>query len=54
MDNIAIKYHDDLLKACIAAKNALRSYQYGNSEPDLACEIADRLETLQEDIAKAK
>jgi hypothetical protein len=31
----------DLLKACIAAQNALRSYQYGNSSPDLAKEVAD-------------
>jgi len=29
----------------MAAMHALRSYQYGNSSPDLAAEIADALQT---------
>ncbi len=34
----------DLLEACKAAMLALRSYQYGNSAPDLAENIADNCE----------
>ena len=41
----------DLLKACEASLNALRSYQYGNSSPDLAEEIANYLTAV---IGKAK
>lgn len=44
-------FHDDLLrsssgltKAAAAAVHALRSYQYGNSSPELAEEVADALE----------
>lgn len=40
---------DELLAACDAAYNALRSYQHGNTAPELAQEIADH---LQEVIAK--
>jgi len=36
--------HTDLLRAAVAAVHALRSYQYGNSAPDLAEEIADALD----------
>lgn len=41
----------DLLKACTAAMNALRSYQYSNASPELAEEIAD---SVEEAIAKAR
>lgn len=41
----------DLLRMCEAASKALRSYQYGNSAPALAEEIAD---TVDAAIAKAK
>jgi hypothetical protein len=41
----------ELLKACKAAENALRSYQYGNGSPDLAEEIADYISAA---IARAK
>ena len=41
----------DLLKACEGAMNALRSYQYGNSSPDLAKDVSDYLQAI---IAKAK
>ena len=40
----------DLLAVCQAARQALRSYQYGNGSPDLAVEIADACEAA---IAKA-
>ena len=35
----------ELLKASIEALDALRSYQHGNSSPDLAEEVANHLET---------
>ena len=41
----------DLLAACEAAYHALRSYQYGNSAPELAAEVADDLAVA---IAKAR
>ena len=34
----------DLIKAATAALEALRSYQYGNSSPELAEEVANALE----------
>ena len=37
---------DTLLQAAEAAFHALRSYQYGNASPDLAEEIADRLDLV--------
>lgn len=36
--------YGELVKAAIAAVHALRSYQHGNSAPDLAEEIADALQ----------
>jgi hypothetical protein len=42
------KHQADLVKAAIAAVHALRSYQYGNSSPELAEEIADALEAAIE------
>jgi hypothetical protein len=36
----------ELLEACKVGANALRSYQYGNGSPDLAQEIAEKLEAL--------
>lgn len=41
----------DLLKGCRSAVSALRSYQHGNSAPDLAKEVADAVEAA---IAKAE
>ena len=35
----------ELIKVATAALEALRSYQYGNSSPELAKEIADALES---------
>jgi len=35
----------ELVTAGLAARHALRSYQFGNSSPELACEIADELDT---------
>lgn len=43
----------ELLKGCQAALGALRSYQYGNSSPDLAEEIADYLQVVLEEIGEA-
>jgi hypothetical protein len=34
----------ELITAAMGAVHALRSYQYGNSAPDLAAEIADALQ----------
>ena len=36
---------NELIKVATAALEALRSYQYGNSSPELAEEIADALES---------
>ena len=36
----------ELLEACKTALKALRSYQYGNSSPDLAEEVADAIEEV--------
>ena len=36
---------NELIKVATAALKALRSYQYGNSSPELAKEIADALES---------
>ena len=35
----------ELIKVATAALEALRSYQYGNSSPELAKEVADALES---------
>ncbi len=35
----------ELITAAIAARHALRSYQYGNASTELAAEIADSLDT---------
>ena len=43
--------HDALLEACKASFHALKSYEYGNSSPHLAKEIAKELVTV---IAKAE
>lgn len=37
--------HYDLVAACEAAVHALRSYQYGNGSPDLAEEIANKIQS---------
>ena len=36
----------DLLKMCAIAFSALKSYQYGNSSPELAEEVAAEIEVL--------
>ena len=33
----------DLLEACHAAYNALKSYEYGNGSPELANSVADNV-----------
>lgn len=38
--------YEELIRVSKAAVNALRSYQYGNSAPALAEEIADALEKI--------
>jgi|ERR1044072_3538970 hypothetical protein len=47
----AVNAYDELLAACRAAYDALRSYQHGNASPDLAKEVADKLSGV---IAKAE
>ena len=39
-----VNTHAKLVKGCEAAKNALRSYEHGNSDPTLAKEVAGFLE----------
>ncbi|MGY4295336.1 hypothetical protein ACVWXN_003431 [Bradyrhizobium sp. i1.4.4] len=41
-----VNAHEQITKTLTAAMHALRSYQFGNSAPDLAQGIADDLETL--------
>lgn len=40
---------DPILNLLFAAKDALRSYQYGNFSPDLAKEVADKIEEFASD-----
>lgn len=47
----ALTTHAELLCVCEAAEHALRSYEHGNSAPDLAREVADHLHAT---IAKAR
>lgn len=39
-------FRKDQLRLLESAREALRSYQYGNSSPDLAKEVADEIEKL--------
>lgn len=41
-------FRKEQVKILESAKDALRSYQYGNSSPDLAKEIADSIESFIE------
>jgi len=48
-----VNSHQQVLKALTAAALALRSYQYGNSAPDLAEEIAVYCETVSRQAGAA-
>ena len=48
-----VNAHADVVKTLHAAMHALRSYQYGNSAPDLAPGIADDLEALIKQAGEA-
>jgi hypothetical protein len=37
---------DTLLRACVSASHALRSFQHGNSSTDFAKDAADYLDTI--------
>lgn len=41
-----VNAHDQVVRTLSAAMHALRSYEYGNSAPDLARGIADDLQAL--------
>jgi hypothetical protein len=46
-----VNNHAAVVEALTAAVHALRSYEYGNSAPDLARSIADHCEQLKKGIA---
>lgn len=48
-----VNAHDQIVKTLTAAMHALRSYQFGNSAPDLAQGIADDLEVLIKQTGEA-
>lgn len=48
-----VNAHADVVKTLHAAMYALRSYQFGNSAPDLAQGIADDLEALIKQTGEA-
>ncbi len=39
-----------LLKTCIVAKHALRSYEHGNISITIAVEVADRIDSVIEEF----
>lgn len=43
----AFRNYIEMQRLLSAAKHALRSYQNGNSAPDLAKEVADEIESFQ-------
>ena len=48
------KERESLLELCLTAFHVLRSYQYGNVAPDLAEEIADKIESVLKDAGKLR
>jgi len=48
-----VNARDDVVKALTAAANALRSYEYGNSAPDLAHDIAAHCEAVSKQMGAA-
>ncbi|WKA31627.1 hypothetical protein [Bradyrhizobium roseum] len=48
-----VNAHDQVVETLKAAMHALRSYQFGNSAPDLAQGIADDLEALIKQAGEA-
>jgi hypothetical protein len=48
-----VNNHELVLKTLEAAMHALRSYEYGNSAPDLARSVADDCETLSKQVGAA-
>lgn len=48
-----VNAHEQIERTLTAALHALRSYQFGNSAPDLARGIADDLETLIKQTGEA-
>ncbi|MBR0855514.1 hypothetical protein [Bradyrhizobium liaoningense] len=48
-----VNAHAQIEKTLTAAMHALRSYEFGNSAPDLAHGIADELETLIKQTGEA-
>jgi hypothetical protein len=45
-DEKELQGNNELLELLETAKNALRSYQYHNASPDLAKEVADKIESV--------
>lgn len=40
----------ELLKTCIVARHALRSYEHGNTSIAIAVEVADRIDSVIEEF----
>ncbi len=51
---VACQSHEALAGITRAAMQALRSYQHGNTSPDLAKEIADACDAALEKVAEAR
>jgi len=50
---LLVNNRDLIVKTLLAAAHALRSYQFGNSAPDLAQSIADNCETVRGQLGAA-
>lgn len=48
-----VNARQDVITALTAAANALRSYEYGNSAPDLAHDIAEHCEAVYKRMGQA-
>jgi hypothetical protein len=48
-----VNARDDVIKALTAAAHALRSYEYGNSAPDLAHDIAAHCDAVSKKMGAA-
>lgn len=48
-----VNARDDVIKALTAAAHALRSYEFGNSAPDLAHDIAAHCDQVKQQMGEA-
>lgn len=47
-----LRHHPRMREALIAASHALKSYAYGNSSPDLALDIAIKVDAVLSDVER--